>query len=202
MNILSEPTRLTLYVDGSCDGNQNVDATTLAGWGVVVVEGDSGLGRGSGEIQTELSGPVSTSPEDEEFIGAEVGSNNTAELSGLFAALRWLLTEENEDPVCIRLDSQYAGNIATGAWRAKANRELAARVQSVWNEVASQRELSGITFVHIVAIDGTSVRPSCKTSNASRTSLAPHVLEAWTRLSEAFVQPRLQFFCILRRRKA
>ena len=40
------------------------------------------------------------------------------------------------------LDSQYAGNIATGAWRAKANRELAARVQSVWNEVASQRELS------------------------------------------------------------
>ena len=123
MNRLSEPTRLTLYVDGSCDGNQNVDATTLAGWGVVVVEGDSGLGRGSGEILTELSGPVSTSPEDEEFIGAEVGSNNTAELSGLFAALRWLLTEENEDPICIRLDSQYAGNIATGAWRAKANRE-------------------------------------------------------------------------------
>ena len=80
MNILSEPTRLTLYVDGSCDGNQNVDATTPAGWGVVVVEGDSGLGRGSGEILTELSGPVSTSP-SEEFIGAEVGSNNTAELS-------------------------------------------------------------------------------------------------------------------------
>ena len=61
MNRLSEPTRLTLYVDGSCAGNQNVDATTPAGWGVVVVEGDSGLGRGSGEIQTELSGPVSTS---------------------------------------------------------------------------------------------------------------------------------------------
>jgi ribonuclease HI len=92
---LTEPTRLTLYVDGSCDGNQNVDASTLAGWGVVVVHGDSGLGRGSGEILTELSGPVSTSAKDEEFIGAEVGSNNTAELSGLFAALRWLLTEEN-----------------------------------------------------------------------------------------------------------
>ena len=86
--------------------------------------------------------PFQHHPEDEEFIGAEVGSNNTAELSGLFAALRWLLTEENDDPVLIRLDSQYAGNIATGAWRAKANRELAARVQSVWNEVASQRELS------------------------------------------------------------
>ena len=53
---LTEPTRLTLHVDGSCDGNQNVDASTLAGWGVVVVHGDSGLGRGSGEILTELFG--------------------------------------------------------------------------------------------------------------------------------------------------
>ena len=128
-----------------------MDASTPAGWGVVVVEGDSGLGRGSGEIQTEFSGPVSTSPEDDDFIGAEVGSNNTAELSGLFAALRWLLTEGQYDAVRIRLDSQYAGNIATGAWRAKANRELAARVQSVWIEVAKQREL---TWDHIRAHRG------------------------------------------------
>ena len=151
MKILTGPTRLTLYVDGSCDGNQNVDASTLAGWGVVVVQGDSGLGRGSGEILTEFCGPVSTSASEDDFIGAEVGSNNTAELSGLFAALRWLLTEEQQDAVCIRLDSQYAGNIATGAWRAKANRELAARVQSVWKEVASQRDL---TWDHVRAHRG------------------------------------------------
>jgi len=148
---LTEPTRLTLYVDGSCDGNQNVDASTHAGWGVVVVQGDSGLGRGSGEILTEFSGPVSTCIDDEHYIGAEVGSNNTAELSGLFEALRWLLTEEQRDAVCIRLDSQYAGNIATGMWRAKANRELAARVQSVWTEVASQRDL---TWSHVRAHRG------------------------------------------------
>ena len=49
-----------------------MDASTAAGWGVVVVLGDSGLGRGSGEIITEFSGPVSTSPDDEDFIGAEV----------------------------------------------------------------------------------------------------------------------------------
>ena len=131
-----------IYVDGSCLGNQNVDSETPAGWGVVVITGSNDLGRGNGEIFHEFNGKVVTDTSDSKFIGAEVGSNNTAELSGLFAALRWLLTEENEDPVCIRLDSQYAGNIATGAWKAKANRELAARVQSVWNEVASQRDLS------------------------------------------------------------
>ena len=110
-----------------------------------------GWGRGSGEILTEFSGPVSTCADDEHYIGAEVGSNNTAELSGLFEALRWLLTEEQRDAVCIRLDSQYAGNIATGMWRAKANRELAARVQSVWTEVASQRDL---TWSHVRAHRG------------------------------------------------
>ena len=80
MNTLPEPTRLTLYVDGSCDGNQNVDAETPAGWGFVVIVGDSGLGRGSGDLVTEKNGPVVTSPSEPEFIGAEVGSNNTAEL--------------------------------------------------------------------------------------------------------------------------
>ena len=142
MNTLPEPTRLTLYVDGSCDGNQNVDSETPAGWGVVVILGDSGLGRGSGDVVTELHGPVITSESEAEFIGAEVGSNNTAELSGFFAALRWLLTEENSDPVRIRADSQYAGNIAAGTWRAKANRELVAHVQSLWDAVAALRPLS------------------------------------------------------------
>ena len=155
MTRLTEPTRLTLYVDGSCDGNQNVDASTLAGWGVVIVIGDSGLGRGSGEILAELSGPVVTSQGDDEFIGAEVGSNNTAELSGLFAALRWILTEEQDDSIRIRLDSQYAGNIATGAWRAKANRELALHV---FNRFGMKWHLNvisrGIMFAHIADIDG------------------------------------------------
>ena len=33
----------SLYVDGSCLGNQNVDAETPAAWAVVIVVGDNGL---------------------------------------------------------------------------------------------------------------------------------------------------------------
>jgi len=65
----------TLYVDGSCLGNQNVDASTPASWGLVVVVGDSGLGKGSGELHYEEAGSVITSPNQEGFLGAEVGSN-------------------------------------------------------------------------------------------------------------------------------
>ncbi|MEC7704122.1 MAG: RNase H family protein [Candidatus Thermoplasmatota archaeon] len=133
--------RISLYFDGSCQDNRNVTKDTLAGWGVVIVKGDSGLGRGDGEIIEEMSGRVLTDSSQDGYLGAEVGSNNTGELSAMAHALRWLLIEDSTDRVTIRGDSQYALNIAVGEWRAKANRELAARVQALWNEVTSLREV-------------------------------------------------------------
>lgn len=132
----------SLYVDGSCLGNQNVDADTAAAWAVVVVTGDNGLGKGSGELHEEFSDIVITDESHVNYIGAQVGSNNTAELSGFAAALRWLLVEGGQEHAVIRADSQYAGNLACGAWKAKANRELVAHVQSLWDTVSELRSLS------------------------------------------------------------
>ena len=140
-----------IYVDGSCIGNQNVDAGTPAGWGVVIITGSNDLGRGNGEIHHEFSGPVITDANNSDYIGAEVGSNNTAELTAFAEALRWLLKEGGNEPVVIKTDSQYAGNQANGAWKAKANRELVGHVQSLWNEVSELRELS---WEHVKAHSG------------------------------------------------
>ena len=133
---------LHLYVDGSCLGNQNVDHLTPAGWGLVVVEGDNGLGTGKGKIIFEDSGLVETDLGAENYFGAEVGSNNTAELTAFIYALRWVLIQSDDRPAVIRADSQYAGNIASSKWKAKKNKELAKYVQSLWNEVSSQKEIS------------------------------------------------------------
>lgn len=133
--------RLTLYFDGSCQHNRDVTSETPAGWGLVVVRGDAGVGRGDGEVIEEHSGRVITDSEEVGWLGAEVGSNNTAELTALAHALRWLLTEGGDAAVTLRGDSKYALNIASGAWRAKANRELAARVQMLWTEVSGLRTL-------------------------------------------------------------
>ena len=81
---------LHIYVDGSCEENQNVTESTPAGWGFCVVAGDSGIGRGGGDVIAERSGPVVTDPSASDFIGAEVGSNNTAELTAIAHAARWL----------------------------------------------------------------------------------------------------------------
>ena len=128
---------LHIYVDGSCIGNQNVDSETPAGWGVVIITGSNDLGRGNGEILHEFNGRVVTNHDDSSFIGAEVGSNNTAELTAFAEALRWVLTEGDSSKIIIKTDSQYAGNQATGAWKAKANKILVAHVQSLWNDVCA-----------------------------------------------------------------
>ena len=56
----------------------------------------------------------------------------------------------------IKTDSQYAGNQATGKWKAKANRELVAHVQKPWKEVCeSYANYRGNMSRHTAAIDGT-----------------------------------------------
>ncbi|HIC50255.1 MAG: hypothetical protein CXX69_04595 [Candidatus Thalassarchaeum betae] len=133
---------LYIYVDGSCEENKNVTADTPAGWGFCVISGDNGVGRGGGDVVFERSGAVVTDEASEGYLGAEVGSNNTAELSAIAQAMRWLLTDGGSHAVVIRGDSQYALNIGSAVWRAKANRDLALSVQALWAEVSSLRSLT------------------------------------------------------------
>ena len=151
MRILNRAEMISLYVDGSCLVNQNVNQDTPAAWGLVIVKGDNGLGKGTGEIIEEISGLVVTKNESENYLGAEVGSNNTAELTGFAEALRWLLVKGDDSPVVIRTDSLYAGNLATGKWKAKANVKLVEKLQTLWREVSSFRK---VQWEHVKAHRG------------------------------------------------
>ena len=125
---------LHIYVDGSSgrSGEDIATSDTPAGWGFCVVEGDSGVGRGGGDVVDERSGQVITDPSQPDYLGAEVGSNNNAELTAIAHAARWVLTHPEGGGVVIRGDSQYALNIASGEWRAKANQDLAESVKGLW----------------------------------------------------------------------
>ena len=113
--------RIHIYADGSC---MNIDGAARAGWGIVIVQGDDGLGRGRGTIIEETHGVVQTDPESEAWDGALLASNNTAELTALLEALRWTMQYEGVEEVMIRCDSMYAMEIAEERWKAKANLEL------------------------------------------------------------------------------
>ena len=93
-----------IYVDGSCEENRNVTSETPAGWGFCVIEGDNGLGRGHGNLIYEENGKVITDRDSDFFLGAKVGSNNTAELSAIAHALRWLLMGNGKKNIIIKED--------------------------------------------------------------------------------------------------
>ena len=109
------------------------------------------LGKGRGEIIHEDYGLVITNSNSKDYFGAEVGSNNTGELSAITHALRWILINTTNEIVEICTDSTYAGNIASGKWKAKANKELAAKAQKLWNEVEANQKL---TWRHVRAHRG------------------------------------------------
>ena len=73
-----------IYTDGS--GSQGrCSADTPAGWGFVVVD------KQTGEHEHSVNGPVETDSRSIRYIGANVGSNNTAELSAIVEALLFQL---------------------------------------------------------------------------------------------------------------
>lgn len=143
---------LLLYTDGGCTGNQGVASTIQpAGWGVVVLknerEADSHEAGGKRWL-AELYGPVELCQSSPWFIGAEVASNNTGELSGIAHALIWLRDEGGQAAAAIVYDSDYAAKIAQGIYKAHKNRALAKSCRRLCT-AERQRRAGGVTFIHV-----------------------------------------------------
>ena len=90
-----------VYTDGSGSRGQATSATP-AGWGVFMQQGHSYI-EGYGRVNTDYSSPF--------YLGATVGSNNTAELSAIMEAMLYLLqVKVKPGKVVINYDSKWAAN--------------------------------------------------------------------------------------------
>lgn len=107
-DIFSHEVDGVVSVDGSFDNGR-------AGWGFTVA-------LPGARTTLDFAGPVALSTHYG-FIGAEIHSNNTGELSGLFFALRWVATQFRGPRIIIEFDSTYAAGIACK--RIKLSRNLA-----------------------------------------------------------------------------
>ena len=147
------PNEIAVFTDGACAGNQNVAATVNpAGWGAVVVEGCLGDPPIGGVAFAELYGPVELSPSSGHFLGAEVGSNNTGELSAVCEALQWLTAHEaSTRPAVICYDSMYAANQAQGIHKAHKNIALSKRSHQLLAEARKRRP---VRFLHVKGHSG------------------------------------------------
>lgn len=139
---------LAVFTDGACQGNQNVAVrANPAGWGAAVVDVCTGEPPVGGSAVAELYGPVELDASSPHFLGAEVGSNNTGELSAVCEALRWLTEHEpSRRAAVICYDSEYASNQAQGIHKAHKNVQLSARSKQL---LATARQRRAVRFLHV-----------------------------------------------------
>ena len=124
-SVTVHPDTLLIYTDGCCIGNHNVqEVVQPAGWGFVVVSGGDGIGDEDATSLDERFGPIVLEASSPEYLGARVTSNNTAELSAIGQALKYVLDKyaSSEFPhVVIRYDSEYAAKSVLGIWNGNRN---------------------------------------------------------------------------------
>jgi hypothetical protein len=76
-SFVTEDFEVEFYTDGSCPENTNVSFLNPAGWAFTFRE-FSHL-----TDWVDSNGSVVTNPEDDRYVGSEVGSNNVAELQAI-----------------------------------------------------------------------------------------------------------------------
>lgn len=113
-----EPNHYDVYTDGSCLGNIAKN-NPPAGWAFIIVDSIENK-----EIFRN-NGTVITCREDDNFVGAEKMSNNTAELSAIYHALYFISKNaEKNDRFTIKYDSEYAAKSVSGEFNGSKNTEL------------------------------------------------------------------------------
>ena len=151
---------IEFYVDGSAINNENPNVRTLGGIGIyrrtnyenginiITSQPDKGW-----ELNVDADGVVLRHE-----IPLDLGkvTNNTTELAAIFYALQ-LITTQNMEQTILELendnytiygDSQYAGNLVFGNWKAKKNKELVAKVKALAKTVPN------VTWEYVKAHDG------------------------------------------------
>ena len=132
-----------IYTDGSAKEGK-------AGWACVIYPTPPQY-----PVQPDwiLYGPVVTHAWDPNFLGAEQGTNNTAELTAIGEACLWLLSQGAEVAAngakvsaWIHYDSEYARDLAVRVATPRTNVALAYKVADLVDQVRAIRPLS---FCHV-----------------------------------------------------
>lgn len=143
---------IEFYVDGSAINNENPNVRTLGGIGVYRrTNSENGINILTARPDQEWAinvddGGVALRRE----IPLDLGkvTNNTTELAAIYYVLLIIKLNHKDDNCIIYGDSQYAGNLVFGNWKAKQNKELVAKVKALAKTVPN------VTWEYVKAHDG------------------------------------------------
>ena len=144
---------LIMYTDGACKGNSNVVANKCpAGFGTLI------LSR-SLETVAEIFAPVELDSKSPYYMGAEVKSNNTAELTAIGEALIYV-RDYAQNFICncsgscsctrhsvsVRYDSEYAALSVKGVYNGVKNKKLYENIRGIYKSVRDGGTYAGGEF--------------------------------------------------------
>jgi len=98
----------------------------------------------------DFCGPTQLDPQGLGHIGAGLHSNNVAELSAVYYALRFVCLNCANANVIVYYDSEYAAAVTRRIWRAHANFALVLRARAALDAVAS----TSITWTKVASHTG------------------------------------------------
>ena len=118
-----------VYTDGSGSSGR-CTSDTPAGWGFCIYH--------SASYVEEACGPVTTDPRSSMYVGATVGSNNTAELTALIEAALYALSQKNPpSSVTFYYDSKWAADTIRGRSKPKRHKLLVRQASNTLNALQS-----------------------------------------------------------------
>ena len=131
---------VSIYTDGSAVPRKLGQPPPPAGYGFKAVTGGAGLEHVGGRELYEESGQINA--RSREHPNVLTTTNNLAELVAFTRAVLWASTNRltRDKPVCIRYDSKYAAHIATGLWKAKKHKPMAAAARRAWAQLKRSKE--------------------------------------------------------------
>jgi ribonuclease HI len=145
---------IAIYVDGSAINNENPNTPTLGGIGVAtfihnvyenrkmeMLQKREGVHhywsvrnhKVIDKVHNQLSYGAREAPFE---IDLGKTTNNTTELAAIYGALQMMkLTDMKGWKIVIYGDSQYAGNLIFGNWKAKENKDLVRKIRSLADDM-------------------------------------------------------------------
>ena len=108
--------------------------------------GDFTAGDAEVTARADLWGPVVTNGRAPCFFGADKGTNNTGEITGVIQVLLWLMHCAGDGDAIILCDSCYAMDAIEDRMVIRSNVKLIAMAQSL---LAQAREQRTVTFTHV-----------------------------------------------------
>ena len=126
---------VSIFIGSAADVRKLGEPLPPAGYGFHVIEGGRGHEHAGGHPVAEEGGQINMATPNVQTI-----TGNLAALVAFTRAIQWVSRHwyTTGRPVCVRYSNAYGAMIASGTWKAKKHKAMAAEARTAWKALKRQ----------------------------------------------------------------